>query len=93
MLEEEGERGKGTSGPPAEHLTCQAPTAAATRTTLALRAWFMRTHGVDHAVARDWVSKAWPLFNPHNDTFNAFLDNEWHAGTWHARPADGKEAR
>lgn len=65
----------------------------ASRTTLALRAWYMRTHGVDHAVARDWVSRSWPLFDPHNQTFNAFLDNEWHAGTWHARPTDGKEAR
>ncbi len=65
----------------------------ASRTTLALRAWYMRTHGVDHAVAREWVSNTWPLFDPHNQTFNAFLDNEWHAGTWHARPADGKETQ
>lgn len=65
----------------------------ASRTTLALRAWFMRTHGVDHAAAHDWVGRTWPLYNPHNDTFNAFLDDEWHAGTWHSRPTDAKEAR
>lgn len=65
----------------------------ASRTTLALRAWYMRTHGVDHAAAHDWVGRTWALYNPHNDTFNAFLDNEWHAGTWHSRPTDAKEAR
>lgn len=62
----------------------------ASRTTLALRAWYMRTHGVDHQAAHEWVSRTWPLYNPHNETFNAFLDHQWHAGTWHARPADGK---
>lgn len=65
----------------------------ASRTTLALRAWYMRTHDVDHTVARDWVSRTWPLFDPHNEAFNAFLDHHWHAGTWRAPIADNKETR
>lgn len=64
----------------------------ASRTTLALRAWYMRTNGVDHATAHHWVSAEWPLYDPWNRRFNDFLDNEWHAGTWHSAPVNGKEA-
>jgi ADP-ribosyl-[dinitrogen reductase] hydrolase len=54
----------------------------ASRTTLALRAWYMRTYGVNHEEAWNWVDTTWPLSDPWNARFNDFLDNEWHAGSW-----------
>jgi ADP-ribosyl-[dinitrogen reductase] hydrolase len=54
----------------------------ASRTTLALRAWYMRTHGVDHQTAWEWVDGTWSLSDPWNARFNDFLDNDWHAGSW-----------
>ena len=52
------------------------------RTTLALRAWYMRTHGVDHAEAADWIESIWPHVGRWNDSFESFLDHDWHPGTW-----------
>lgn len=52
------------------------------RTTLALRAWYMRTHGVDHEAAADWIESIWPHVGRWNDSFEEFLDHDWHAGTW-----------
>lgn len=47
------------------------------RTGLILKAWYMRRHGVDHAVAHEWVRDIWPHYATWNDDFFTFLDNDW----------------
>jgi len=63
------------------------------RTTLALRAWYMRTHGVDHDEAADWIESIWPHVGRWNDSFESFLDHDWHPGSWDgAIDIDGMDA-
>lgn len=47
------------------------------RTTLVLKAWYMRRYGVDHAVAHDWMSDEWSLYSTWNSSFTHFLDHDW----------------
>lgn len=56
------------------------------RTTLALRAWYMRTNGVEHEAAAQWIENAWPHVGRWNDSFEEFLDHQWHPGTWGTAP-------
>jgi len=56
------------------------------RTTLALRAWYMRTNGVDHEAAVHWIESEWPHVRRWNASFEEFLDHQWHPGTWGTAP-------
>jgi ADP-ribosyl-[dinitrogen reductase] hydrolase len=47
------------------------------RTGLVLRAWRMRSAGVDEAEADAWVRERWPLHSTAEDTFTAFLRGQW----------------
>lgn len=47
------------------------------RTGLILKAWKMRRDGVDEQVAHEWLKAVWPLVHRSNQTFRAFLENEW----------------
>jgi len=47
------------------------------RTGIVLKAWHMLRHGSSAAEAHEWLSAEWFLYDPYNQTFNRFLENEW----------------
>ena len=47
------------------------------RTGIVLKAWHMLRHGSSAAEAHEWLSAEWFLYEPYNQTFNRFLENEW----------------
>jgi ADP-ribosyl-[dinitrogen reductase] hydrolase len=53
----------------------------ASRTGLVLRAWLMRRHGWDEPTATVHLARRWPHLSLWNDTFTAFLQNDFPAVT------------
>lgn len=47
------------------------------RTGLVLKAWKMRTDGVDHKTAHTWLAEQWPWVATWNGDFEEFLDHHW----------------
>lgn len=47
------------------------------RTGLVLKAWKMRTDGVTHSEAHDWLVHHWPWVERWNTDFEGFLDTQW----------------
>ncbi len=47
------------------------------RTGLALKAWAMRTRGLDERGAHHWLEAAWHRYSDYNRDFVDFLDTEW----------------
>ena len=51
------------------------------RTGLVLKAWKMRTDGLAHAAAHDWLVERWPWVERWNADFEGFLDTRWPAAS------------
>jgi ADP-ribosyl-[dinitrogen reductase] hydrolase len=47
------------------------------RTGLVLKAWKMRTDGIDHKAAHAWLAEPWPWVATWNGDFERFLDHDW----------------